>query len=51
VVDPAGIKGAGPPDQAVDFISLCEQQFGQVGSILTGDPCNQCFIHIYSTSP
>lgn len=30
VVDPVGVEGAGPPDEAVDLVAFAEQELRQV---------------------
>jgi len=40
--NPLGVESAGSPDQAMDLVSLGEQEFGQVGPVLAGDTGNQC---------
>ena len=45
VVDPVGVEGAGPADEAVDLVALAEQEFGQVGAVLAGDAGDECFFH------
>ena len=41
VVDPAGVEGARPADDAVDLVALAEQQLGEVRPVLPGDPGDQ----------
>ncbi len=45
VSDPFGVEGAGPADEAVDFIALAEQKLRQVGTVLAGDPRDERFLH------
>ncbi len=40
VIDAAGGKTARATDDAMNAITLIQQQFRQVGSVLTGDACN-----------
>jgi hypothetical protein len=40
-VDSLRIERRGPPDQAVDVVSLRQQQFGEVGAVLAGDAGHQ----------
>mmetsp|Transcript_8622 Transcript_8622/g.19669 ORF Transcript_8622/g.19669 Transcript_8622/m.19669 type:complete len:344 (-) Transcript_8622:53-1084(-) len=42
VVDPCGVEGRGPPDDAVDLILLIEKELCEVGSILAGDARDEC---------
>ena len=42
MINPLGVESAGSPDQAMDFVSLGEQKFSKIGSILAGDTGNQC---------
>jgi len=37
VVDAFGVEGGGAADDAVDFITFGEEEFGEVGAILAGD--------------
>jgi hypothetical protein len=46
MVQSLGVKGAGPPDDAVDFIPLRQQQFGKIGTILPGNARDQSFLHV-----
>ncbi len=36
--DPRPVLGGATPHQPPDFVPLGQEQFGQVGTILTGDP-------------
>ena len=47
VVDARGIEGAGPADDAMDFIAFGNEQVGQIGAILTSDAGDECFFHDY----
>jgi hypothetical protein len=42
VVDPSGVEGRGAPLDAVDFIALAQQQFGEIGAVLSGHAGDQC---------
>jgi hypothetical protein len=42
VVDAVGVEGAGTANNSVDFIVFAQQQFRQIGTVLTGNSCNQC---------
>jgi len=46
VIEPLRMKGAGPPDQAVDRIALGKQQLGQVRPVLAGDPGDEGGWHV-----
>src|SRR5688572_12341138 len=48
MVDARGVEGAGPPDDAVDFVPLLEKQIGQITAILPGDSGDQCFCHLFA---
>ena len=37
VVDPFEVLRAGAADHSVDFVSLAEEELGQVGAVLAGD--------------
>ena len=41
-----GVERRGPADQAVDLVALAEQQFGEVGPVLAGDPGDQGSLHV-----
>jgi hypothetical protein len=45
MVNPAGVKGTGAADDAVHFVAFGQQQFRQIGTILSGDSCNERFFH------
>ena len=45
VVDPAGVEGGGPADDAVDLIALGEQELRQIGAVLARDAGNERFLH------
>src|SRR5258707_14690180 len=50
MVDPIGIEEARPPQKAVHFITVLQQQFGEICAVLPSDTRNQCtFFHIYLT--
>ena len=46
VIDPRGIKRAGPPDDSMHLISFVQKQVRQVRSILAGDPSNKSLLHL-----
>ena len=48
MVDPAGVVGGSAAFDAVDFITFFQQQFGQVGTVLTSDSCDKSFFHVVS---
>jgi hypothetical protein len=41
VVDPVGIEQARPADDAVDLVAFAQQEFGQIRTVLPGDPGDQ----------
>ena len=41
VVDAVGVEQAGPALDAMHFVALVEQKFGQVGAVLPGDAGDQ----------
>jgi hypothetical protein len=43
--DAFGIESGSAPDNAVNFVTLCQQEFGKVGAILTSNACYQSFFH------
>ncbi len=51
MVDPAEINGAGPANQAKDLVSLAEQKFGQIGSVLPRDSGDECALAHDLTPP
>ena len=40
MIDPAGVETGRPANQAVDLVSPGQQKFGQVGTVLAGNPGN-----------
>jgi hypothetical protein len=42
VVDPSGVEGRRTPLDAMDLISLAQQQFGKIGAVLSGHAGDQC---------
>ena len=51
VVDPARVEGARPPNQAVDLITLLQQQLCEIGPILTGDAGDESLLDGHGVSP
>ena len=49
VVDPVGVKEARPPFYPVHLIALLEQEFGEVGPVLSGNAGDKCFFHAISS--
>lgn len=45
MVDALPVEGARTTDDAVDFVSLVEEEFGKVGTVLAGDACDEGFFH------
>ena len=45
VVDPAGVEGRGPPDDAVHLVALFEQQLREIGAVLARDAGDEGFLH------
>ncbi len=43
-IERAGIKSGRAPDQAMHFIAFAQEQLGKIGSVLPGDPRNECFL-------
>jgi hypothetical protein len=41
VVNAPGIEGAGPAHQAMHFITLVQEELGQIAAVLSGYPSNQ----------
>jgi len=37
MINPLGVECAGSPDQPMDVVSLGEQKFSKIGSILAGN--------------
>jgi hypothetical protein len=50
MVDALGIKRGGAPLQAVNFVSLGEQKFRQIGAILPRNPRDQSALRQTPTS-
>lgn len=44
VFQPLGIEIRGSADNAMHLVSFLQQEFGQVGSVLAGDACDQCLL-------
>src|SRR5690242_842073 len=44
-IDATCIERTGTTHNAVNFVASPKQKFGQIGPILSGNPCNQCFPH------
>ena len=42
VIDPSGVEGRGAPLDAVDDVALAQQQFGEIGAVLSGHAGDQC---------
>ena len=47
VIYSAPVEAGRPPDNAMNFIALVQQQLSQVRAILTCDACNQGFFNSY----
>jgi hypothetical protein len=45
MIDAGSIQGAGPANDAVNFVTLLQQQICEIGTILTGDAGDQRFLH------
>jgi hypothetical protein len=45
VVDSVGIEQRRPALDAVHEVTLIEEQFGEVGTVLPGDSCDECGFH------
>ena len=45
MVDAGRIKRARPTDDAVDFVTFFQQEVREVRAVLTGDACDECFLH------
>ena len=41
MIDPEGVEGTAPADDAVNNVPFSEQQLGKIASILSGDPGNE----------
>ena len=46
VVHPLGVERRGSALDAVHFVTFFQQQFREVGTVLAGDACDECFFHI-----
>ena len=42
MIDTGGVEGRGAPLDAMNSVTLGEQQLGQIGAVLTGHPGDQC---------
>ena len=47
VVNALGVEGGCPTFDAVDFVALCQQKFGEVGTVLAGDASDKCFFLLH----
>ena len=45
VVDPLGVEQRGPAFDAVDFIAFFEEEFREIGSVLSGDAGDEGAFH------
>ena len=46
VVNAVGVEQRGAPLDAVHFVALAQQKFGEVGAVLAGDAGDECdFLH------
>ena len=45
VIDAGGVEGAGAADDSMNLVAFVEKKVGEVGSVLTGDACDECFFH------
>lgn len=41
MIDALGIEVGGSADEAVDLVAFVEEEFGEVGAVLTGDAGDQ----------
>src|SRR2546423_9809446 len=48
MIDAGSVEGARPPDYSVNLVAFCQQQIGQITSILAGDPGDQGALHLAS---
>ena len=44
MVDAAGVEGGGPADDSMNFVTFGEEQFGEVGTVLSGDTGDKGFL-------
>jgi hypothetical protein len=51
VVDAPGVEGAAPTDEAVDLVSLLEEQLGQVAAVLARDSRDECLARAHTDLP
>ena len=49
-IEPPRIERAGPSNDAMHFITFGEQQFREVGAVLSGNASDQCFFHYLGPS-
>lgn len=43
MIDAVRVEQRGPALDAVDLISLGQQELGKIGAVLARDPCDECF--------
>lgn len=41
VADPPSVEGGGAPNQPVDLVALREEELGEIGAVLAGNPGDQ----------
>ncbi len=45
MVDACGVERARAADDSVDLVAFVKKKIGEVGSVLSGDACDECFFH------
>jgi hypothetical protein len=45
MIDPVGVEGACPTDNAMDFVPLRKKEFGKVRTVLSGDTGDKSLSH------
>jgi hypothetical protein len=46
MIDPRGVKGTGPADDPMNFVTFFYEQVGEVTPILSSDTSNERFLHL-----
>ena len=45
VIDALGVEEGRAAFDAVDFVAFFQKEFREVGTVLAGDACDECFFH------
>ena len=45
MIDARGVEAGGAADDTMNLVAFSQQQLGQIGTVLAGDACDECFFH------